>query len=139
MYILCANYIILILLNMLIALMQKTFTQRRLVAEQVQIKDHLKFVLDNWHLMNYALKDKNSMKYIIAALYVDDVETQDGQFSNVKEEIKAIDQQSQENFNKLNSRITFNTVIVQSLQKDQEDEFKKRVETEKLHEQERIF
>ena len=79
---------------MLIALMQKTFASRRLVAEQVQIKDHLKFVLDNWHLMNYALKDKNSMKYIIAALYVDDLETQDGQFSHVKDEIKAIDHQS---------------------------------------------
>ena len=74
-FILAANYIIMILLNMLIALMQKTFASRRLVAEQVKIKDHLKFVLDNWHLMDFALKDKSSVKYIIAALAVDDTES----------------------------------------------------------------
>lgn len=64
-----------ILLNMIIALMQKTFATRRLVAEEVKIRDHLKFVLDNWHLMDIALKDKTSMKYIIAALAVDDSES----------------------------------------------------------------
>jgi hypothetical protein len=64
-----------ILLNMLIALMQKTFASRRIVAEQVKIEDHLKFVLDNWHLIDFALKDKTSMKYIIAALAIDDGES----------------------------------------------------------------
>ena len=76
---------------MLIALMQKTFAGRRLVAEQVKIKDHLKFVLDNWHLMNYAMTNKSSIKYVIACLLSDDSQTQDQIFNDVKDEIKAID------------------------------------------------
>ena len=85
---------------MLIALMQKTFASRRLVAEQVYIKDHLKFVLDNWHLMNFALPNKSSIKYVIACLLHDDSSGGD-KFNEVKEEIKAMDMQNQENFNKL--------------------------------------
>ena len=74
------------------------------------------------------------MKYIIAALAVDDSQSQDERFSNLKDEIKAIDAQSQENFNKLNDRIYLNTIIVQSLRKDQEDEFKRQVDINKLEE-----
>lgn len=92
MFICGQTYIVAILLNMLIALMQKTFSERRIVAEQVQIKDHLKFVLDNWHLMDYALTNKKRIKYIIACLLHDDNQSQDANFNEVKEEIKAIDQ-----------------------------------------------
>ena len=68
-YILAAYYIFIILMNMLVAIMQNTFAKRRLIAEQVKIKDHFKFVLDNWHLINYALKDKSSIAYIIGAIH----------------------------------------------------------------------
>ena len=44
-----AQFILLVhLLNMLIAIMGNTFMQRNEVAEQVKIKDHLAFVIDNW-------------------------------------------------------------------------------------------
>ena len=59
-------------MNMLVAIMQNTFAKRRVIAEQVKIKDHLKFVLDNWHLINYALKDKSSIQYIIGAMFHDE-------------------------------------------------------------------
>jgi hypothetical protein len=57
------------LLNMLIAIMGNTFAERSLVAEEIKLKDHLVFVMDNWHLLNYAFSDMNNAKFIIAAFY----------------------------------------------------------------------
>ena len=71
-FVIASCYIFVILMNMLIAIMQNTFAKRRVIAEQVKIKEHLKFVLDNWHLINYALKDKSSIQYIIGAMYQDE-------------------------------------------------------------------
>jgi hypothetical protein len=44
---------------MLIAIMGSTFASRKLVAEEIKVKDHLRFLLDNWHLMDYALRNKS--------------------------------------------------------------------------------
>lgn len=52
---------------MLIAIMGSTFASRKIVAEEIKIKDHLRFLLDNWHLMDHALKDKSQVTYIMAA------------------------------------------------------------------------
>lgn len=46
-----AQFLLLIhLLNMLIAIMGDTFGRRNEVAEQIRVKDHLAFVIDNWFL-----------------------------------------------------------------------------------------
>ena len=46
-----AAFIILIhLLNMLIAIMGNSFIERSEVAHSIRVKDHLIFVMDNWHL-----------------------------------------------------------------------------------------
>ena len=58
------------LLNMLIAYMGETFGTNNEKGEQIKIKDHLSFVLDNWYLKEYSLGDVKSIKYIIAALPV---------------------------------------------------------------------
>lgn len=58
-FIMASTYIDIILLKMLIAIMGSTFASRKLVANEIKIKDHLRFLLDNWHLMDYALKDKS--------------------------------------------------------------------------------
>ena len=58
-FIIASCYIDVILLKMLVAIMQSTFASRKLVAEEIKVKDHLRFLLDNWHLMDYALKDKS--------------------------------------------------------------------------------
>ena len=50
------------LLNMLIAIMGETFGSRNEVAEQIKIKDHLAFVMDNWYLKDYALGDPKFIK-----------------------------------------------------------------------------
>ena len=58
-FVVASLYIDVILLKMLIAIMGSTFASRKLVAEEVKVKDHLRFLLDNWHLMDYALRDKS--------------------------------------------------------------------------------
>ena len=50
--------------------MGETFGSRNEVAEQIKIKDHLAFVMDNWYLKDYALGDPKLIKYIITAFHV---------------------------------------------------------------------
>lgn len=59
------------LLNMLIAIMGNTFAERSEVAEEIKSKDHLQFVLHNWHLLEKAITDIQDARYIIAAIYAD--------------------------------------------------------------------
>lgn len=70
-----ATFIMLIhLTNMLIAIMGETFSNRREVADQTRQKDHLRFVVDNWHLGNLSFEDMSKVQYIIAAFHIDDEE-----------------------------------------------------------------
>ena len=70
---LLAQFTLLIhLLNMLIAIMGDTFGQRNLVADQVKMKDHLAFIIDNWYLKDYSLGDTSQIKYVITAFHIDD-------------------------------------------------------------------
>ena len=55
---------------MLIAIMGDTFGERKSMAEQIKIKDHLAFVIDNWYLKEYSLGDLERINYIIAAYHV---------------------------------------------------------------------
>ena len=57
---------------MLIAIMGSTFASRKLVAEEIKVKDHLRFLLDNWHLMAYALGNKSYVAYIVSAVSTQD-------------------------------------------------------------------
>ena len=57
-----------ILFKMLIALMGATFAKRSLVINEITVRDKLRFVMDNWHLIDRALTDKSKVKYIITAL-----------------------------------------------------------------------
>ena len=66
-----STFIMLIhLTNMLIAIMGETFGDRRAVADEIKIKDHLKFVMDNWHLSDMTFKNKEKIKYIITAFHL---------------------------------------------------------------------
>ena len=55
------------LLNILIAIMGSIYNERILVADQVRIRDHLLFVVENWYLLDIAFKDKEKIKYIICS------------------------------------------------------------------------
>jgi len=76
---------------MLIAIMGSTFASRKLVAEEIKVKDHLRFLLDNWHLMDYALKDKSQVTYIISAFSMQEAEKKDENYERLKSDLEAID------------------------------------------------
>lgn len=82
------------LLNMLIAYMGETFSTNNEKGEQIKVKDHLSFVLDNWYLKEFSLGNVKNIKYIIAALPVQDAEEDDGigqlqaQLDEIKLQIK---------------------------------------------------
>lgn len=55
------------LMNMLIAIMGNTYAVRNEVIDLVKYQDHLKFVLDNWFLLDTVFKDLKKLNYIVAA------------------------------------------------------------------------
>jgi hypothetical protein len=78
------------LLNMLIAIMGDTFGQRNEVAEQVKIKDHLAFVLDNWYLKDFALGNIKEINYIITAFNVQAEEAENEVLTQMVEKVDSI-------------------------------------------------
>ena len=59
--------IVILLLNMLIAIMGDTFNKEKNVADLFLIKYHLQFIVDNWYLSSYAIKDRSDIQYLIVA------------------------------------------------------------------------
>jgi hypothetical protein len=86
-FIVASCYIDIILLKMLIAIMGSTFASRKLISEEIKVKDHLRFLLDNWHLMDYALKDKSQVTYIMAAFAVQDNHHHHEDYMKLKEDM----------------------------------------------------
>lgn len=82
--------IIIHFLNMLIAIMGNTFAERTEVGPQVMIKDHLRFVMDNWILLRVAFPDIDKLEYIIAALNFNEEHDHESKMSDVKEDIQKI-------------------------------------------------
>ena len=81
-----AQFIMLIhLLNMLIAIMGDTFGQRNEVAEQIKIKDHLAFVIDNWYLKDFSLGNIKEIKYIITAFSLEADEEENEQLARLED------------------------------------------------------
>ena len=61
---------------MLIAIMGDTFAKNNEVQNQIKIKDHLGFVLDNWYLNEIQKEKTMQIKYIMSAFAIHD-ETDD--------------------------------------------------------------
>lgn len=94
-----ANFLICLhLLNMLIAIMGSTYGNREAVGSQIMKRDHLRFVMDNWILLNFAFFNQlNNLEFLIAALPLDDEEDEGVSLSNFYETfqtlVKSIDNQ----------------------------------------------
>ena len=74
-------------LNMIIAIMGNTFSERTAVASQILVRDHLRFVMDNWYLMGFAFNDRRKVKYIVTA-FTSAEESHDSELlHSLKEEI----------------------------------------------------
>jgi hypothetical protein len=81
--------------NMLVAIMGQTFSDRNPVKDQIRIKNHLKFIINNWYLHYIAFSDGNdnklsnkfksnyenqlikSIKYIVVAFFSKEEEQDD--------------------------------------------------------------
>ena len=102
-FIVASVVIILHFLNMLIAIMGNTFSERTEVGAQIMVRDHLRFVMDNWMLLNVAFPDRRRINYIIAAFSANDEDTVDDVLSKLvsnQEEIKEMHRNVQEQFKK---------------------------------------
>ena len=69
-YMLSQFFMIIHLLNMLIAIMGESFGNCKEVGHLVKIHDHLSFVLDNWYLAQLAIPEKKSLVFIVTAFLV---------------------------------------------------------------------
>ena len=81
------------MLNMLIVIMGDTFGQRNEIAEQIKIKDHLAFVIDNWYLKDYALGDPKKIKYIITAFSIEGEQEDNELIEGLIEQVEGIKEQ----------------------------------------------
>lgn len=96
-FIMSTFFFLIHLLNMLIAIMTVTFENRRMVETQIRFRDRLTFVMHNWHLQSYALKDPKRMKYIIAA-FPTSYNEQEDQLETLKTNLTNFEGKQRENF-----------------------------------------
>lgn len=54
--------------------MGNSFAERSGVTKEIQIQNHLKFIIDNFHLIKLAFKDIKEVKYIIVAIYSPEIQ-----------------------------------------------------------------
>ena len=71
-YVFSTFVFILHLFNMLIAIMGDTFAKNNEVQNQIKIRDHLGFVLDNWYLNELQKEKTMQIKYIMSAFAIHD-------------------------------------------------------------------
>jgi len=82
------------MLNMLIAMMGNIYNNRVKVADQVRIRDHLRFVVDNWYLSNVAYKDeKPRIKYIVSAFLEKSENSHDDCVTNLQQQVHGLNDQ----------------------------------------------
>ena len=68
---------------MLIAIMGETFTVNNEVKDVQQVRSHLQFVMDNWWID--PIKNKDTIKYLIAAFLKEDESQEQEILNEVKE------------------------------------------------------
>ena len=62
-YVLSTFVLLIHILNMLIAIMGGTYSERSVISHQIKVRDHIAFVRDNWFLIDAVFKDKEKYKY----------------------------------------------------------------------------
>lgn len=103
------------LLNMLIAIMGETFQVRSTVAESIRVKDHLSFVVDNWHLSDYVLKEeRKKIRYIVTAM--SSTEDQFDESSKLIERVENLESKLDDRFDKLNQTLVRTQLLVKQIQ-----------------------
>ena len=117
MFVIASFIMIIHLLNMLIAIMGNTFGERTEVSNLIQVRDHLKFVMDNWHENDTEFKNKDQIKYIITAFNQHEDQNQDENISELSKEIHENNDQTQKQIQRLYEGQTFTQHLVADLKK----------------------
>lgn len=81
------------LVNMLIAIMGETFTRRNDAATQIKIRDHLRFVLDNWHFVGISIGNLDNFQYIVCAQIAAEGSNEAEIIGTLKEELEEMHKQ----------------------------------------------
>ena len=81
--------------------MGNTFGERTQVSNLIQVRDHLKFVMDNWHMNDTSFKNKSKIKYIITAFNQDEKEVEEGQIDELKMYMQTVTAQIKEAMTKI--------------------------------------
>lgn len=81
-FILATFLIIVTMMNMLIAIMSDTFVDNSEVGEQNILKEHLRFVLDQWEEM-----EKTNINYLIAAFLIEEDDEDVEMLDELKEDV----------------------------------------------------
>ena len=92
------------LMNMLIAIMGETFSVRSEIAKEIRIRDHLRFVVGNWYLSDYAFTNKNRLKFIVMGFVVTESDQND-ELQILREEVKELKNQN------IQMKLTLDTIV----------------------------
>ena len=90
---------------MLIAIMGGTYGERALVAQQIQVRDHLAYVIDNWYLLDKVFEDKSVVKYIITAMDASNLEQVDENLIKEAQRKRYFQQYQKSEFSSLHSEM----------------------------------
>ena len=113
-YFIAATFLFLIhLLNMLIAIMGETFAKNNEIQDQVMIKSHLAFVIDN--LWISAIKNKEQVKYVIACFSMDEDLDEEDLLINIEKQIARNQEQSSDDISHLQDDLLAIKVELESI------------------------
>ena len=113
-YFIAATFLFLIhLLNMLIAIMGETFAKNNEIQDQVMIKSHLAFVIDN--LWISAIKNKEQVKYVIACFSMDEDLDEEDLLINIEKQISRNQEQSSDDISHLQDDLLAIKVELESI------------------------
>ena len=67
--------------------MGNTFDERSNIKFQIRTRDHLRFVIQNWHLSDMVFDNKKKIKYIVTAFTPDMSKQSSNEIQEIRDEM----------------------------------------------------
>ena len=96
--------------------MGNTFGERNEVSHLIRVRDHLKFVMDNWHMNNSAFKNKSNIKYIITAFNQEEKHEEEGPLQELTSYVKGETKRSNEAMKDISEEILRTQRMIERLE-----------------------
>ena len=104
-FFICSFFIVILLLNLLIAIMGNTFNTNSSVSRLLLIREHLEFVIYNWYLTPYVLKDKDRIQYLITAFNsANRVDQMSAMYEQLEDKMDVLSQRMHEKIKQVDDR-----------------------------------